>query len=378
MDTLIIGSGFAGSVVARVLAEKGEKVKIIEKRNHIGGNCYDRYDEHGVLIHQYGPHIFHTNNKEVYDFLSRFTKWYDYRHEVTGNVYGKIIPIPFNLNTLMIVFGEEKGEHLKQELIDTYGENARVPILELQKSSSPGIQEVAQYVYENIFLKYTMKQWNQKPEEVDQSVTARVPVLISYDNRYFQDTYQGMPKDGYTKLFENMLNHENIDVELNKDAKEDLTFDFENHQIFYQGQLFEGKVIFTGAIDDFFDHCLGRLPYRSLRFEYEHYSQDYYQSHGVVNYTVSEDYTRITEFKYLTGQDIAGTTIVKEYPEVYHDETQVPYYAILSPENLKMYQKYVDYVKPFSQFYLLGRLAQYKYYNIDGIVEEALKLVQTL
>ncbi|UTY39802.1 UDP-galactopyranose mutase [Allocoprobacillus halotolerans] len=378
MDTLIIGSGFAGSVVARVLAEKGEKVKIIEKRNHIGGNCYDRYDEHGVLIHQYGPHIFHTNNKEVYDFLSRFTKWYDYRHEVAGNVYGKIIPIPFNLNTLMIVFGEEKGERLKQELIDTYGENARVPILELQKSSSPGIQEVAQYVYENIFLKYTMKQWNQKPEEVDQSVTARVPVLISYDNRYFQDTYQGMPKDGYTKLFENMLNHENIDVELNKDAKEDLIFDFENHQIFYQGQLFEGKVIFTGAIDDFFDHCLGRLPYRSLRFEYEHYSQDYYQSHGVVNYTVSEDYTRITEFKYLTGQDIAGTTIVKEYPEVYHDETQVPYYAILSPENLKMYQKYVDYVKPFSQFYLLGRLAQYKYYNIDGIVEEALKLVQTL
>lgn len=378
MDTLIIGSGFAGSVVARVLAEKGEKVKIIEKRNHIGGNCYDRYDEHGVLIHQYGPHIFHTNNKEVYDFLSRFTKWYDYRHEVAGNVYGKIIPIPFNLNTLMIVFGEEKGERLKQELIDTYGENARVPILELQKSSSPGIQEVAQYVYENIFLKYTMKQWNQKPEEVDQSVTARVPVLISYDNRYFQDTYQGMPKDGYTKLFENMLNHENIDVELNKDAKEDLIFDFENHQIFYQGQLFEGKVIFTGAIDDFFDHCLGRLPYRSLRFEYEHYSQDYYQSHGVVNYTVSEDYTRITEFKYLTGQDIAGTTIVKEYPEVYHDETQVPYYAILSPENLKMYQKYVGYVKPFSQFYLLGRLAQYKYYNIDGIVEEALKLVQTL
>lgn len=193
VDTLIIGSGFAGSSVARVLAERGHKVKIIEKRNHIGGNCYDEYDQYGVLVHKYGPHIFHTNNKEVYDFLSRFTKWYDYSHEVVGNVYGKIIPIPFNLNTLMIVFGEEKGQLLKQELIDTYGENARVPILELQKSDSVGIQEVAQYVYENIFLKYTMKQWNQKPEEVDQSVTARVPVLISYDNRYFQDTYQGLP-----------------------------------------------------------------------------------------------------------------------------------------------------------------------------------------
>ena len=161
VDTLIIGCGFAGGVVARVLAERGEKVKIIEKRNHIGGNCYDEYDEYGVLVHKYGPHIFHTNNKEVFDFLSRFTKWYDYQHEVVGDVYGKIIPIPFNLNTLMIVFGEERGQSLKQELIDTYGENARVPILELQKSSSKGIQEVAQYVYENIFLKYTMKQWNQ-------------------------------------------------------------------------------------------------------------------------------------------------------------------------------------------------------------------------
>lgn len=378
MDTLIIGSGFAGSVVARVLAERGEKVKIIEKRNHIGGNCYDEYDEHGVLIHKYGPHIFHTNYKDVYDFLSRFTKWYDYRHEVVGNVYGKIIPIPFNLNTLMIVFGQEKGERLKQELIETYGENARVPILELQKNPSSGIQEVAQYVYENIFLKYTMKQWNQKPEEVDQSVTARVPVLISYDNRYFQDQYQGMPLEGYTKLFENMLDHPHIEVELNKDAKQDLSFDFESHQIYYQGKLWEGKVIFTGAIDQFFDCCLGQLPYRSLRFEYEHYPQDHYQSKGVVNYTVSEDFTRITEFKYLTGQKISGTTIVKEYPEIYRDESQVPYYAILSPENLAMYQKYVDYVKAFPRFYLLGRLAQYKYYNIDGIVEEALKLAETL
>lgn len=378
MDTLIIGSGFAGAVVARVLAQRGEKVKIIEKRNHIGGNCYDEYDEYGVLVHKYGPHIFHTNNKEVYDFLSRFTKWYDYRHEVVGNVYGKIIPIPFNLNTLMIVFGEEKGQKLKKELIDTYGENARVPILELQKSSSQGIQEVAQYVYENIFLKYTMKQWNQKPEEVDQSVTARVPVLISYDNRYFQDEYQGMPKDGYTHLFENMLNHPNIEVELNQDAKDLLQFDFDQHKILYQGNEFKGKIIFTGAIDDFFDYRLGKLPYRSLHFDFEHYNQDYYQSHGVVNYTVSEDYTRITEFKYLTGQNIEGTTIIKEYPEVYKDNSQVPYYAILNDENISVHKKYADLVNSFDNFYLLGRLAQYKYYNIDGIVEEALALTQSL
>ena len=378
VDTLIIGCGFAGGVVARVLAERGEKVKIIEKRNHIGGNCYDEYDEYGVLVHKYGPHIFHTNNKEVFDFLSRFTKWYDYQHEVVGDVYGKIIPIPFNLNTLMIVFGEERGQSLKQELIDTYGENARVPILELQKSSSKGIQEVAQYVYENIFLKYTMKQWNQKPEEVDQSVTARVPVLISYDNRYFQDTYHGMPEEGYTKLFEKMLDHENIEIELGKDAKNLISFDFDNRKIYYQGQEFLGHIIFTGAIDEFFDNCLGQLPYRSLRFDFEHYSQDDYQGHGVVNYTVSEDYTRITEFKYLTGQKISGTTIIKEYPEVYKDNRQVPYYAILSPENKAMHQKYADMVKPFCRFHLLGRLAQYKYYNIDGIVEEALALTKQL
>lgn len=378
MDALIIGSGCAGSVVARVLAEKGQKVKIIEKRDHIGGNCYDEYDEHGVLVHKYGPHIFHTNDKEVYDFLSQYTKWYDYSHEVVGNVYGKIIPIPFNLNTLHIVFGKERGSQLEQKLIDCYGENARVPILELQKNPSQGIKEVAQYVYENIFLKYTMKQWNQKPEEVDQSVTARVPVLISYDNRYFQDTYQGMPLDGYTKMFERMLDHENIEVEVGKDAKDVLGFDFENHKIYYEGQEWKGPIIFTGAIDELFDNRLGQLPYRSLRFDFEHYEQDDYQGHGVVNYTVSEDYTRITEFKYLTGQQIQGTTIIKEYPEVYKDNQQVPYYAILNPENIAMHQKYVELVKPFSNFYLLGRLAQYKYYNIDGIVAEALKLTKQL
>lgn len=378
MDVLIVGCGFAGSVVARKLAEQGKKVKIIEKRKHVGGNCYDEYDRDGVLIHNYGPHIFHTNNKEVYDFLSEFTEWSDYQHEVVAKVYDKVIPVPFNLNTLMIVFGEAKGNQLKQELIDAYGENARVPILELQKSTSPGIREVADYVYENIFLKYTMKQWKQKPEDVDQSVTARVPVLISYDNRYFQDTYQGLPLDGYTKLFEKMLDHPLIEVELGKDAKEIIEFDFNNKKVYVNKEEFYGEIIFTGAIDDFFNHQLGKLPYRSLYFDFEHYALPDYQGHSVVNYTVSEDYTRITEFKHLTGQEVEGTTIVKEYPCAYEDNSQVPYYAILNPENIAMYQKYVDLMKPFPKFYFLGRLAQYKYYNIDGIVEEALKLVKQL
>lgn len=378
MDVLIVGSGFAGSVVARKLADQGKKVKIIEKRRHIGGNCYDEYDEYGVLIHKYGPHIFHTNNKEVYDFLSEYTAWYDYQHEVVARVNDQVIPVPFNLNTLMIVFGEEKGSQLKQELIETYGENARVPILELQKSTSEGIREVADYVYENIFLKYTMKQWNQKPEDVDQSVTARVPVLISYDNRYFQDTYQGLPKDGYTKLFKRMLDHPLIDIELGKDAKKIIKFDFENNKVYVNKEEFKGDIIFTGAIDDFFNRQLGVLPYRSLYFDFEHYIFSDYQGHSVVNYTVSQDYTRITEFKHLTGQEVDGTTIVKEYPRAYEDDFQVPYYAIINPENMALYQKYVDLMKPFPKFHLLGRLAQYKYYNIDGIIEEALKLVKQL
>ena len=377
MKAIIIGCGFAGATVARKLAEKGYEVKIYEKRDHIGGNCYDCNDEHGILVHQYGPHIFHTNSDIVFDFLSKYTKWYDYSHEVVGNVYGKIIPIPFNLNTLNIVFGEEKGNKLKEELVNTYGMEARVPILELQKSESEGIREVADYVYENIFLKYTMKQWNQKPEEVDTSVTARVPVLISYDNRYFQDKYQGMPLDGYTKLFENMLDHENISVELGIDAKDILEFDFDKKTISVDGKVFEGPIIFTGAIDMFFDYKLGQLPYRSLEFKFEHYNQEYYQEKGVVNYTVSEDYTRITEFKYLTGQVCDHTTIIKEYPKKYEDpQTQVPYYAILSDENKALHQKYADLVKEFNNFHLLGRLAQYRYYNIDGIVLEALNLVK--
>ena len=267
----IICSVLSGATVANKLANQGKKVRVIEKRNHIGGNCYDCNDEYGILVHLYGPHIFHTNSDEVFEYLSQFTKWYDYSHEVVGNVYGKIIPIPFNLNTLNIVFGEEKGNDLKKKLVDNYGMNARVPILELQKNEDEGIKEIAEYVYENIFLKYTMKQWNQKPEEVDKSVTARVPVLVSYDNRYFQDKYQGMPLEGYTKIFDNMLDHPNITVELGKDAKEVISFDFDHYKILVDGQVFDGEVVFTGAIDELFDCKLGRLPYRSLEFKFEHY-----------------------------------------------------------------------------------------------------------
>lgn len=375
-DVIVIGCGFAGAVVGRQLAEKGRRVLILEQRNHIGGNCYDVQDEHGILIHQYGPHIFHTNMKHVYDYLSQFTKWYDYSHEVVGNVNGKMLPIPFNLNTLELVYGVEKAKELEELLIREYGENVKIPILELRKNQSKEIQDIAQFVYENVFLKYTMKQWGQKPEEIDPSVSGRVPVFISRDNRYFQDTYQGMPLDGYTALFDNMLNHKNIEVRLNSPANEFMTI---GNKVYADGNEFKGEVIYTGPIDELFDCEYGRLPYRSLRFECEYYEKEHYQTHGVVNYTVSEDFTRITEYKYLTGQVQNGTTIMKEYPFSYSGKQgEIPYYAILNAENEKLYQKYVEKLDRLPNVHLLGRLAEYRYYNIDAIVDKALTLAEQL
>ena len=377
-DTIVIGAGFAGAVVARQLAEKGEQVLVIEQRNHIGGNCYDVEDEHGILIHEYGPHIFHTSNEEVYSYLSKFTDWYHFQHKVVANVHGNYIPVPFNLHTLEQVYGAEKAKKLKEELIATYGEGARVPILELKKNPSKEIQEIAEYVYENIFLRYTMKQWGQKPEEVDGSVTARVPVVLSYDDSYFGDKYQGMPKVSYTSLFENMLNHPKITLRLNTKAEDVLSIP-DKGNVSFEGEIFPGKIVYTGPLDELFGCRFGRLPYRSLEFAFEHYDKEHYQSNSVVNYTVSEDYTRITEFKYLNGQKASGTTIMKEYPRSYTGENgQIPYYAILNSDNQKLYEQYVQLLKDVPNFYLVGRLAEYKYYNMDAIVARALSMVDQM
>lgn len=382
-DSIIVGSGIAGAVAARKLAEeKGRKVLVLERRNHIGGNCYDEKDAYGVLIHNYGPHIFHTGMEDVFTFLSQFTEWYLFGHEVVAKVDGELIPIPFNLNTLHMVYdaklGKERADELEQKLIAAYGEGSRVPIMKLRENEDPDIREIAQYVYENVFLRYTMKQWGQKPEEISPEVTGRVPVLISYDNRYFQDKYQGVPKDGFTPMFEKMLSHENITVQTGIDCKERLAF--RENEIYLDGEKFSGDVIYTGALDELFDCQFGRLPYRSLDFKFEHLDMESYQGHSVVNYTVSEDFTRITEFKYLTGQqDAEGTTIVKEYPFAYTGaEGEIPYYAILNEQNQALYEKYKALTAGMKNFHLLGRLAEYKYYNIDAMTKKAMELVDTL
>ena len=376
-DVIVVGAGTAGCTVARKLAEQGKKVVILEKKNHIAGNCYDMKDNHGVLIHVYGPHIFHTSKEHVYEFLSRFTEWYEFRHEVVANVHGQYMPVPFNLHTLKVAYGEEKAKELEEKLVRIYGMGTKVPILELMNHEDTDLQMIGKYVYDNIYVYYTMKQWGKKPEEIDPAVTARVPVNISYDNGYFSDKYQGVPLYGFTPMFEKMVEHENITVELGTEAKGVLNI--KDGNVLYQGEVFNGKVIFTGPIDEFFDCKYGRLPYRTLNFTFEYYDQDDFQGHSVVNYTVDQDYTRITEYKYLTGQQCEGTTISKEYPSAYTGESgQIPYYSIANEENHALYAKYKAEVEELPNFHLLGRLAEYQYYNIDVMVEKAMELAENL
>ena len=381
-DVWVAGAGYAGAVAARALAEKGKKILVLERRDHIGGNAYDCLDEAGVLIHKYGPHIFHTNDKKAFEFLSRFTQWRRYQHRVIANLprdnpeavpAGKktdgrfFFPVPFNLDSLKNAFGEVEGKRLGQKLLDAYPAHGQVTILELRQNPDPEISAIADYVYEHVFVHYTMKQWGQTPEEISPATTARVQVRRSRDDRYFQDAYQGMPAQGYTKMFERMLDHPNIEVRLNTDARPAL-------------KEFQGPIIDPGQVDELFDYQYGPLPYRTLDFQFETLPQDVFQTHGTVNYTVDQDYTRITEFKRLTGQKLPGvTTIVKEYSRAYTGaEGETPYYAIINPENNALYAKYKAEADKKPQLHLLGRLAEYKYYNMDAIAARALDLAERL
>ena len=383
-DVLAVGAGYAGAVAARALAERGKRVLVLERRPHIGGNAYDRLDDAGVLIHQYGPHIFHTNNKEVFHWLSRFTQWRDYQHRVVANIPdGKggrmTYPVPFNLTSLETAFGPEEGRRLGNKLIAAYGAEKKVTILELRQNPDPEIAALADYVYEHVFVHYTMKQWGQKPEDIDPNTTARVPVFLSRDDRYFQDAYQGMPLEGYTPMFEKMLDHPNITVELGVNALDRL--DLSGDVIRVDGEPFSGPVIYTGQADELFGFKYGPLPYRTLDFRFETLDrEDFQNGYGTVNYTVDQDYTRITEFKHLTGQQVPGkTTIVKEYSKAYSGIFgEIPYYAIINPENNALYEQYKALGERFPNLYLLGRLAEYKYYNMDAIAARALELAKGL
>ena len=393
-DCLIIGAGYAGAVAARELAERGgRRVLVLERRDHIGGNAYDCPDAHGVLIHQYGPHIFHTSNKRVFDWLSRFTGWRRYQHRVIANLPrdnpevvparkksdGRFcFPVPFNLDSLENAFGAQDGKRLGQKLLDAYPAQSQVTILELRQNPDPEIAAIAEYVYEHVFVHYTMKQWGQTPEEIDPATTARVPVRLSRDDRYFQDAYQGMPLEGYTPMFQKILDHPNITVELGVEARDRVKL--EGGTVTLDGAPFTGAVIFTGQADELFGFRFGQLTYRTLDFRFETYEKQFYQTHGTVNYTVDRDYTRITEFKHLTGQDLPGlTTIMKEYSRAYTGAPgETPYYSIINPENNALYAKYAALASEYPNLHLLGRLAEYKYYNMDAIAGRALELCDSL
>ena len=402
-DALVVGAGYAGAITARRLAEDGgKKVLVLERREHVAGNAYDCLDEAGILIHRYGPHIFHTNDQRVYDYLSRFTAWRDYQHMVVANVpdeNGKPgwrlqYPVPFNLDSMEAAFGPEEGKRLGDKLIAAYGAEKKVTILELRQNPDPEIAAIADYVYEHVFVHYTMKQWGQTPEEIDPNTTARVPVFLSRDPRYFQDACQGMPLEGYTPMFEKMLDHPKITVELGTDALKRL--ELADGVIKLDGESFDGPVIYTGQADELFGFRFGPLPYRTLDFQFETWrgrvyegpdkpwpdpehplrQGDFFQTHGTVNYTVDQPYTRITEFKHLTGQELPGvTTIMKEYSRAYTGaDGEIPYYAIINPENNALYAKYKAEADKFPGLRLLGRLAEYKYYNMDAIAARALTL----
>lgn len=378
-DYIIVGAGFSGAVVARRMADNNKKVLIIDKRNHIAGNMYECYDENGIRIHLYGPHIFHTNNERVFNYLKQYSDFYMYEHKVVGRIEGKVVPIPFNFKSLDMLFETKKAEEIKKKLKENF-EQEKVSILDLINHEDSVIKEFGNYVYKNVFENYTAKQWEIDVKDIDKSVINRVPVVLGYDERYFNDQIQYMPKEGYTKLFENLLNHKNIECKLGVNAKE--IIELKNNKVFVKDNEFKGKIIFTGAIDEFLDFKYGQLPYRSLNLVFEGYDMNYYQQNSVVNYPNEERFTRITEFKYLTNQLLDGkTTILKEYPAKYDYNDNVgndPYYPIVNKENHELYEKYKNEIEKYNNIYLCGRLAEYKYYNMDLVVDRALELSDSL
>jgi UDP-galactopyranose mutase len=366
-DYVIVGSGITGCTIAETLANKSNnKILVIEKRNHIGGNIYDYYNDEGILVHKYGPHIFHTNNKRIWDYLSKFTEWNLYNHKVLGYIDGTLAPIPFNINTLYRVFPIKLANNLEEILIRRFGYGNKITILQLRKENDGKLQFLANFIYEKIFLNYTAKQWSMKPEDLDVEVMNRVPIVISRDDRYFHDKYQGIPKSGYTNMLKKMLKNKNIYLLMNTDYKEVI------NGIKYK------KLIYTAPADYFFDYKYGKLEYISLDFKFETYYYEKYQPVATINYPNEYEFTRITEFKHMTNQEHKFTTIVKEYPKKCVNEYDIPCYPVLNSINLDIYRRYKLEIDNMYNTIFIGRLAEYRYINIDQAIERALKLADNI
>jgi UDP-galactopyranose mutase len=354
-DYLIVGAGFAGSVLAERLAQgSGKRVLICDRRPHIGGNAYDHHNEDGILVHKYGPHIFHTNSQAVFEYLSRFTAWRPYEHRVLASVDGQQLPIPINLDTVNRLYGLS----LNSFELEAFFARVAESVAKVETSEHVVVSKIGRDLYEKFFRGYTRKQWGLDPSELDASVTARVPTRTNRDDRYFTDTYQAMPLHGYTAMFERMLAHPNIKILLNADYREIVDI------------VPWREMIYTGPIDAYFDYAFGKLPYRSLEFRHETLRTGRAQAVGTVNYPNEQAYTRITEFRHLTGQDSDKTSVVYEYPRAEGD----PYYPVPRPQNAAIYEQYRELTKLETRVHFVGRLATYRYYNMDQVVAQALKL----
>ncbi|CAI3665461.1 UDP-galactopyranose mutase [Clostridium neonatale] len=381
-DSIIIGCGFCGSIIARKLAEEQDKkILVIDRRNHIAGNMYDELNSNGIRIQKYGPHVFHTNISEVYEYISRFTSWIPSKLLCRAEIDGIFTPSPFNFNTIDTFF-PECSEELKSELIKEYKGRETATIVELLESSNQLIKKYAEFLFEKDYRLYTSKQWGIPPESIDVSVLKRVPVILSYEDSFFRDKYECFPKDGFVSLFENILNHKNIEVRLNCEASEVLKFDFNNRKIYYENEEYTKPVIFTGELDKLMNFKYGQLPYRSIYFDFKDIDRDRYQEVPLIVFPQAKDYTRITEYSQFPPQKTNGTTtIAYEYPLQYLPNAErgnEPYYPIINDDNISIYNKYRDDAQKILNLYVCGRLGDYKYYNMDNAIMRAFEVYKDI
>lgn len=372
MNYVIVGCGISGVTIARILAESGHKVEIWERRNHIAGNMHDFIDEYGILVHQYGPHIFHTSNQAVWDFVNRFEEWKPFKLVCGATWAGKYTPTAFNFKTIDTFFPPEKAEMLKKKLLEAYPGRDSATVVEVLENPDADIRGYAEYLFQNDYAPYTAKQWGVSPSEIDPSVLKRVPLRFSYDESYFTDKYEAMPVHSYTKMFENMLNHPNIQVKLGVEALDRLS-------IIDCKMRVDGKpevcVVYSGALDELFEFKYGKLPYRSLRFEWKHDDIDSLQEAPVVAYPQEPGFTRITEYKKLPIQCVKGTSYAIEYPLPYvPGEVNEPYYPVLTVESQKQYEQYKALADKVTNLICCGRLGGFKYYNMDQAVAAAIDI----
>ncbi len=367
-SAVVAGAGISGATIAERLASAGRRVLVVEAKNHLGGNCFDYRDGNGICVHRYGTHIFHTNDKAVWFYLSRFTAWHPYFHKVLAQIDGQEVPIPFNLNSLWQVFPKTLSRRIEEKLLSAFGFGARTTILELRGNADPELKLLGDFVYEKVFLHYTLKQWGLAPEELDPAVTARVPIFVSRDDCYFHDTYQAIPREGYTAMIAQMLAHPNIELRLNT------PFDAVKETVPAGTPVF-----FSGAIDAFFGFRFGELPYRSVSFDFVEYDREFFQRVACVNYPCNYDFTRIGEYKHFLGDKSPRTVVSFEYPAPFERGKNERCYPISNPGNAALHARYLaEAARAFPQVHFLGRLGDYRYYDMDKAVARALELARTV